>query len=636
MNLGVIYELRDRLEAVAVAGVGLLGEDFRLKRAVEQMEPLAKASPVFGRIYQMGCLLTEAGKEERGALLLDVLALVDAVLCTQGSLLKEGQWEPAKDLASAGTVCVNVPYSQMAPVLEAFEGTGGGRYAVLRDARQQNPRLFSDYRMKSLMVRALGDSYGELAEMVAEWLKEEGREFIPLLKQDFDPEGKQDMARRISVIEELAGKEENDFYKEVLQTAGKPVREAAIKALRHDQGNEQLLLNLVKSEKGNAKEAAYFSLAAMEGEEAAGYWRKQMDKNPGKWGAYLVHSPAEWASDLMADHINRWLDTYDASNIRWKELKKEDQASLLELLSRAEGKHSPKMCACYERLYKVVPWKAAEILKNSLIRQADPESPALRRVAEDMYRAHGDGFLGCVFWGALLNDEPEEVFDRFGAYLKPEEAMDPAKESGGRKSDPGEILQIFSHVKYEEHLGKYVVYRSVPSGYAGYTDPVKTLERGIDQRWYEYLLENKNRFNLQWKKGYYYYGGHGNGYDAMLEGLFRPDIEAVKEAYGRYFYWNARHRGTEASDIRMLKLCGWTDYKGLLAHVGKKDKSQIIYKVRQVLEQLPLSNEELAGELEELVRGIGKQAVTGIGILERWVEELKCGASVEELKQAYR
>ena len=73
-----------------------------------------------------------------------------------------------------------------------------------------------------------------------------------------------------------------------------------------------------------------------------------------------------------------------------------------------------------------------------------------------------------------------------------------------------------------------------------------------------------------------------------------------------------------------------------MAHVGKKDKSQIIYKVRQVLEQLPLSNEELAGELEELVRGIGKQAVTGIGILERWVEELKCGASVEELKQAYR
>ena len=91
MNFGVIYELRDRLESAAVAGVGLLGEDFRLKRAVEQIAPLAKASPVFGRIYEMGCRLMESSQEERGFLLLDVLALVDAVLCTQGSLLKEGQ-----------------------------------------------------------------------------------------------------------------------------------------------------------------------------------------------------------------------------------------------------------------------------------------------------------------------------------------------------------------------------------------------------------------------------------------------------------------------------------------------------------------------------------------------------------------
>ena len=47
MNLQPLYILKERLENCAVAGVGLLDEDFRLKRAVEQFMPLAGAAPVF-------------------------------------------------------------------------------------------------------------------------------------------------------------------------------------------------------------------------------------------------------------------------------------------------------------------------------------------------------------------------------------------------------------------------------------------------------------------------------------------------------------------------------------------------------------------------------------------------------------
>lgn len=46
MNLNPLYELKERLESSIIAGVSLLSEDFRLTRAVEQMEPLSKASPV--------------------------------------------------------------------------------------------------------------------------------------------------------------------------------------------------------------------------------------------------------------------------------------------------------------------------------------------------------------------------------------------------------------------------------------------------------------------------------------------------------------------------------------------------------------------------------------------------------------
>ena len=50
MNLQPLYDVQERLEHAAVAGTSLLGEDFRLKRAMEGLAPLAAASPVFGKI----------------------------------------------------------------------------------------------------------------------------------------------------------------------------------------------------------------------------------------------------------------------------------------------------------------------------------------------------------------------------------------------------------------------------------------------------------------------------------------------------------------------------------------------------------------------------------------------------------
>ena len=119
MNLSVVYELRDRLKTAAVAGTGLIGEDFRLKRAVEQMAPLAKASPVFGKICQMAQKAVALECEDRTAAVLDTMALLDAVLCTQGGLLKEGEWQKIDVKDRQEGIPVNIPYSQLAPVLEA-------------------------------------------------------------------------------------------------------------------------------------------------------------------------------------------------------------------------------------------------------------------------------------------------------------------------------------------------------------------------------------------------------------------------------------------------------------------------------------------------------------------------------------
>ena len=94
MDLQPLVELKGRLENAAIAGVGLLGEDFRLKRAAEGLKPLAAASPVFAKIDQNLQSLLSAPAEERGGRLLDTLSLVDAVLYTQGGSGTEGELVP--------------------------------------------------------------------------------------------------------------------------------------------------------------------------------------------------------------------------------------------------------------------------------------------------------------------------------------------------------------------------------------------------------------------------------------------------------------------------------------------------------------------------------------------------------------
>lgn len=625
MNLGVVYELRNRLKTAAVAGTGLIQEDFRLKRCVEQMAPLAKASPVFARICQMAEKTVAPDCDNRAETLLDTLALVDAVLCTQGSLLKEGQWKEIPLRGEGGEISVNIPYSQMAPVLEAFKGSGSGRYAVIRDAHEERPEIFKDYRIKNLMVKALGDSYADLADMAAGWLEEEGKDMIPLLKQGFDPEGKRDMARRVEIIDTIGGESENDFYLEVLPKAGKEVKEAAVRALRHCQDNEAVLLDLVKAEKGKVKDAALSSLTHMDGEAAEEYWKKQMKKNPIKTAACLEDTTAVWASDLIGEGLSQWLDTYDESGIPMKQLKEEDRAVFNSLWRAARGKYSPSLLECYERVYQAEPKAAEEVLWNSLLEARRPE---LCRMAEEMYEKHGDPFLQQVFWISLLTEEPEKVYDRFSPYLVKEGVLDTLAGKGKKKDAMG-IYKVFMHVKYEENTRTYVVYRESLDTPVRFHTVVSRLKQGMDLRWYPLLLNSKDRFASYFRK--LMRGSYDNTYDAMLASLFRPDQEDLKKEYGKYFYDGARAHGTLAADVRMLKRCGWTDYHGLLAYMGKKKDQIMIYEIRELLQELPLDNQELGEELEQLIKGYGKKAKIGIGILEGWCEKLKSGVRAGDL-----
>ena len=144
MNLQALYDLKERLEHAAIAGTCLLHEDFRLRRAVEALAPLAKANPVFAKISAGATALLNSPENERSTKLLDVLSLVDAVAYTQGSTNIPGA---LTDLEPGSGTYVQVSYSQLQPLLAALSGTGSGRTALIRECWESHPAYFRDFRV---------------------------------------------------------------------------------------------------------------------------------------------------------------------------------------------------------------------------------------------------------------------------------------------------------------------------------------------------------------------------------------------------------------------------------------------------------------------------------------------------------
>lgn len=354
MNLAPIYELRSRLRASMIAGAGLLAEDFRLKRAVEEIKPLEALNPVFAKIGQLANALVAEGNDNKEGILMDTITLVDALLCTQGLIAVTDELEQV-EVSDCGSVVTNAPYSVVKGLVEALTTSGNGHYQFVVDTHEEQPQLFADYRVKSAMVEALGAGYAELADLVARWLKAEGAEILPLLQKDFDPKGKKEMMRRLQVMQAVAGGKANDFYKRMIPEAEKDIRNELILALRHNQDNVELLQELIKTEKGKAKKMAYYALAEMEDARAEKVFRDMYVKKPADVMDFLSMTTVSWASRLVAESLNAILEPCkNQEHGKGDNIFTVEQSELLRLnVIALIGKSGPEICEAYRNAFTI-------------------------------------------------------------------------------------------------------------------------------------------------------------------------------------------------------------------------------------------------------------------------------------------
>ena len=631
MNFETLYELKNRLENVAVVGINLVKDDFRLKRAVEQVKEYSTAAKVFKQIYDMGSSLISTDDEDKCDLFLDLLALLDAVLCTQATTYSGDKPQQIKTIAKNKDYYKELHYSELSPLLYALTETGSGRYEIIENIIENNSKLLNDFRVKNYMIHGLSDKYSEISYIITEELKKQGKEVIPLLKDGFDPQGKRDMVLRFDIISTLCKEEENDFYKYCIENGSKEIKEIAIEALKYSQDNIDYILDLTKTEKGRLKNKAFEALSYMNDDRAEKEWDKFFKKKPFENILYLQNTNQQWAIDYLTNYIEEYV----------KELKKEDKkkevgVEVSSLCMMTFKRRTNKLLSLYKELYPYNRYEIKRILSYYIVSEVDKEIIDLVKELSEKYEGE---FLEQEFLISLIKDKPETVYKNFSKYIgvgkSQKEIKDlfsnfflgkhsKTKETARIQEDFRTVFNIIFHIEYKEESKEYILYWQNIDDYS----VMEVKLSGFDKKWYDIIFELDNDYYENWNSY--------SSYNSSIKRLYNPDIKGMKEKYGKFYYNIILSRIPYGYDIEFLNKLEWTDYKDFLK--GKidieKNPSAFANRVRYVgyiLQDTLMSESDLIEQLEEIMAINKKNPKVPINLCDRWLERLKSGVKVKEL-----
>ena len=634
MNFEPLYELKNRLENVAVVGINLVKDDFRLKRAVEQVKEYSNAAKVFKQIYDMGNSLISTDDEDKCDLFLDLLALLDAVLCTQATTYSGDKPQEIKTITKNKDFYKELHYSELSPLIYAFTETGGGRLNIITDSFKSSPEIMKDFRVKTYMIHGLSDKYSEIADRMAEELKKQGKEVIPLLKDGFDPQGKREMISRLEIIASICKEEENDFYKYCIENGSKEIKEIAIGFLMYDQNNIDYILDLTKTEKGKLKNKAFEALSYMNDGRAAEEWGKLLKKKPLDNIEYLRGTEQQWVINYLNDFIMEYIAETKSKILKTAEERKKVEYDILKISPFILKNRNEKTLLFCKELYPYNKYEIKRILSFYIAKDLNKE---VIDTIKGLSKEYEGEFLQQEFLISLIKDKAETVYKNFSQYAgagKNKEEIKGLFEGffAGKSSRKKEelkiqenfrdIFQVILRMNYDEENKEYIL--EWPNTITGY--PIQIKLSGFDKKWYDVIFNIEDDFYENWN----YY----SSYHRDLKNLYNPDIKGMKEKYGKFYYNIILSRTPYDEDIEFLNKLEWKDYKDFLKGKMRRDLTTLSYRIIRIsyfIKDVPISEEDLKAQIEELLENYKKLQKSTISLCQEWLDKLNSGLKVKDL-----
>ncbi|HEY4414095.1 MAG TPA: HEAT repeat domain-containing protein [Verrucomicrobiae bacterium] len=259
MSLALIQESANEVRRLAIAGSPLAVGDFRLKKFIAPLESAGAKVPVFAQVAKAIGEVVNGQEADSATNLLSLSTLLNAILYTQGQSGVNGDY---RELETFPTNCTSTrtPARVLKPLVEALTSTGGGRYEVIKSAVERG--AFNDLRLIDPAIRALGDNYPELADLVVEKiLPAYGSGIVPRLKVSLDFKGKKEHARRLQLMHQLDPAGTLDLCKTALEIGSPEVKAAAIACLGEHDDCLPLVLEQANAKNKVLRAAALAALA---------------------------------------------------------------------------------------------------------------------------------------------------------------------------------------------------------------------------------------------------------------------------------------------------------------------------------------------------------------------------------------
>ena len=598
MNAEILTSMRESLFQCALTGSERIAEDPRFSRALAELGNHRGEAKVLEELARRGeQLLLPA--EERGTQILDLLALLDAVLLTQSKAAGSGDEVPLEEAVRKEEIPElyyrQESYRSLESLRLALTESGKGRMEVLKAARESKRPYLEDLRLQELFLRALSDRYTEFADEVENWILEERpKAFLPLLERAFSPEQKERVQLRyFSLIDAISGGGTKEYYLDIIARSQGDLKEAAIAALGEDPANYECLLALEKTEKNKAHAAVIGALVKYP--QAEELVKQAFLNKPDRYIDAVSYSRLPYVADLIAGEMEK---LYLACEKNGRD--KKDTDKIATLWTAAIDMESPALLAQLQRSGTLAESRRDYYLLTAMLRV--PFSAELRESLKALIptipmRNKRNRFS---FLLALEELTPEESFRRFSPPFEDKVLSSPEAAKERREDCEGIFEAVQSFSKRPEY------------GWAH-----------LDPRWYPLLLTYK----------------HYNENEGGLRALYREDIPRAKELWSAWEYRNVQYRPVTVEDIERLKAYAWTDFSKVFDGSIKtwQRRGFYNYDLTELSEQalsIGLPKDELIALLERVYKGVNMRSNNYGNATQRLgaaIQALKDGAEPAEL-----
>lgn len=467
MNTAPFYELHDRLYDCAYAGCASISEDFRLKRAVEGMAPLAEANKMFARLRDMCARLFS--EQEPALLLADCIALADALAVAQGNYTNIEKSCPS-------TLEYNVEYN-----MEAGWRSVRGLWAAILTQSQHlenlDPHEYSllgDPRILEQFVCAAGEKNKYLGAFAEKMCAAYGSSIVPLLKRSLDMSDEKASGMQVDYVSNTVGNAENDWYLSLAENAEAPqnVRIKAIQALGRDSGNSARLLDFCRTEKGKVKTAALLETSRLDPPGFEDILAKLTAKYKDSSLPIICVSP----SNIAVEFIRSRLDEAFAADQKNRPELKQVMSTVSMMFNKRDIDDCFLRAVEYSKKHPASPSGASELreMNSVLINNMfhDPDG-SFKAMTLRLHEKEPEAFFTawCI---ATLADDPDAV----AAELK--------KRISRKGSYP--VFDILEEgIRYSESDGRYIFEAEVPVTYGNI--PVRMLTKPLFERMPKSFIE---------------------------------------------------------------------------------------------------------------------------------------------------